>query len=157
MLPNTDGCADASITAPKIWVWHIKHCWLSTAIYKIHNNIAENYNFQKQSESVNAFLIKVYKEERTVQNVVLEALLPFSKICLCEAGVSALHITNNHLWSWLQQQNFLWRGLSNTWQQFEMFQNSQTAYLHHNTPISVIILCLSSNTCTRKTIFIIKN
>jgi len=46
---------------------------------------------------MNAFWIKVYKGERTVQSVALEVLLPFSTICLCEAGLSALHIINTDL------------------------------------------------------------
>jgi hypothetical protein len=112
---------------------------------------------KKQSESVNALWIKVYKEERTVQNVALEALLPFSTICLCEAGFSARYIINSDLRSWLQQQNFLWWSLSSTRQRYEMFQNSQRAYIHYNTPISVISLCLSSNMCARKLYCITKN
>jgi hypothetical protein len=157
MWPNTRGCDEPSITTSKNWLCHIKHCWHSTEIYKIQNNITVHHNFQKQSQSVSAFWIKVHKKERTVPNIALNVLIIFSTICLCAAGFSAILIIKSDIRSWQQRENFMRCSVSNARQRFEMFQNSHIADVRHNTPIFAIIFCLSFNMRTHKTIYVTKN
>jgi len=68
---------------------------------------------------VNAFWIKVYKEERTVQNAALEAFLQYA--CVKQG----FHIVNTDLRRRMQQQNFLWWNHSNTRHPLKCFKTRQ--------------------------------